>query len=46
MIGYGVLITSLAIGGLGIGLYLLGPALDRWEVQLKEALSRLRESGR
>jgi len=46
MIGYGVLITSLAIGGLGIGIYLLGPALDRWQVQLKEALSRLHESGR
>jgi hypothetical protein len=46
MNGYGFLIASLVIGGLGIGLYLLGPALDRWDARLKEDLRRLRERGR
>ena len=42
MNGLGFLVASLTLAGLGIGLYLLGPALDRWEARLGEALAGLR----
>jgi hypothetical protein len=42
MNGFGFLFASLTLAALGIGLYLLGPALDRWEARLSEALAALR----
>ncbi len=42
MNGYGFLVASLTLAVLGVGLYLLGPALDRWEARLNKELSRLR----
>jgi hypothetical protein len=42
MNGYGFLALSLAIAAAGIGLYKLGPALDRWDVMLKAEMARLR----
>lgn len=42
MHGCGFLISSLAIGALGIGFYMSGPMLDRWSVRLEKALERTR----
>ncbi len=45
MQGYGFLAVSLAILALGTALYRIGPALDRWDSRLKEALKRLESEG-
>ena len=43
MNGYGFLFASLMTATVGIGLYLLGPTLDRWHARLQRDLSRLSE---
>ena len=45
MQGYGFLAVSLAILALGTALYRIGPALDRWDSRLKQALERLESEG-
>jgi hypothetical protein len=43
MNGYGFLASSLVIAAAGIGLYLLGPQLDRWDARLRRDIARLRD---